>query len=523
MEVDIIQNNGKSTALVASSTPCTLDRKSVHQESQSRQGPMLSALKMPYECSTKQTSRDSDLFFNLAADDLLIVRRNESAATPSELSALAKWKKAKKKNQRPRNTGRQHSNLNVMNASAGRQPTRPIRHPRLQALLRSSPCLADDADDSTTAAQCSTRNRRRRVPRLIKTLRRDSVTDQGHQTDHDDDNRREHDDADVDERNLRQTVTFDDDELDKTCELSDPLDPEVPRAEQPQSGPHPCNLLSSGPPEQINQTVSFDEDELDKACEPSDPHDPEVPQSEPPQPGPHNLSVGPQGQINQTVSFDDDELDEAREPSDPLDPEVLRAEPPQSGPHTCNLPSSGPPEQINQTVSFDDDELDKEPSDPLDPEEPQAVSPQPGPDNLPEGPPEQIDAHEPPLTTTNAISTPDDGFIQARSLHNGANIATMYPPHQLGYSASTSCSALSSLRPSFHIGPPSISITNEYIDAQTTGETQPTGDKCTYTCRKMPQHTYDQLIRATATLLILWSQFWKWRRIKKKACYNYNR
>ena len=57
---------------------------------------MLSALKMPYECPTKQTSCESDLFFNLDADDLLIVLRNESAVTPSELSALAKWKKAKK-------------------------------------------------------------------------------------------------------------------------------------------------------------------------------------------------------------------------------------------------------------------------------------------------------------------------------------------------------------------------------------------------------------------------------------------
>ena len=485
MEVDIIQNNGKSTALVASSTPCTLDRKSVHQESQSRQGPMLSALKMPYECSTKQTSRDSDLFFNLAADDLLIVRRNESAVTPSELSALAKWKKAKKKNQRPRNTGRQHSNLNVMNASAGRQPTRPIRHPRLQALLRSSPCL-DDADDSTTAAQCSTRNRRRHVPRLIKTLRRDSVTDQGHQTDHDDDNRREHDDADVDERNLRQTVTFDDDEIDKTCELSDPLDPEVPRAEQPQSGPHPCNLLSSGPPEQINQTVSFDEDELDKACEPSDPHDPEVPQSEPPQPGPHNLSVGPQGQINQTVSFDDDELDEAREPSDPLDPEVLRAEPSQSGPHTCNLPSSGPPEQINQTVSFDDDELDKacEPSDPHDPEVPQSEPPQPGPHNLSVGPQGQINQtvsfDDDELDEAREPSDPlDPEVLRAEPPQSGphtCNLPSSGPPEQINQTVSFEDDELDKepsdpldpeapqAEPPQPVEPPSISITDGCID-----------------------------------------------------------
>ena len=92
----------------------------------------------------------------------------------------------------------------------------------------------------------------------------------------------------------------------------------------------------------------------------------------------------------------------------------------------------------------------------------------------------------------------------------------MYQPHYEGYSAPTSCSALSSLQPSPLVGPPS-NFTYECIDAQTTG------DKCTYTChtpytwRTTPQHTYDQLIRATATLLILWSQFWKWRRIKKKA------
>ncbi|EJK73681.1 hypothetical protein THAOC_04682 [Thalassiosira oceanica] len=122
MEIDIIQINSKPTALVASFAPYTLDWKSVHQESQSRQGLMLSALTTPHECSTTKASRDSVLFFNLDADELQIIRRNESAVTPSELSALAKWKKAKK-NQRPRNTRRQHSNPNVMNASAGRQAT----------------------------------------------------------------------------------------------------------------------------------------------------------------------------------------------------------------------------------------------------------------------------------------------------------------------------------------------------------------------------------------------------------------
>ncbi|EJK55827.1 hypothetical protein THAOC_24394, partial [Thalassiosira oceanica] len=123
-------------------------------------------------------------------------------------------------------------------------------------------------------------------------------------TDHDA-NSREHDDADVDERNLRQTITFDDDELDKACESesSDPPDPEVPRAELPQLGPHTCNLSSSGPPEQISQTVSFDEDELDEACD----------------------------------------------PSDPLDPEAPHAEPTQHGPNTCHLPSSGPPERTDQS------------------------------------------------------------------------------------------------------------------------------------------------------------------------------
>ncbi|EJK63826.1 hypothetical protein THAOC_15497 [Thalassiosira oceanica] len=106
MEVDIIQNNSKPTALVASFAPYTLDRNSVHQESQSRQGLMLSALTTPHECSTTYEGiarLRPGLFFNLDADELQIVRRNESAVTPSELSALAKWKKAKK-NQWPRNT-----------------------------------------------------------------------------------------------------------------------------------------------------------------------------------------------------------------------------------------------------------------------------------------------------------------------------------------------------------------------------------------------------------------------------------
>ncbi|EJK60295.1 hypothetical protein THAOC_19373, partial [Thalassiosira oceanica] len=131
---------------------------------------------------------------------------------------------------------------------------------------------------------------------------------------------------DVDERNLRQTVTFDDDELDKACEPSDSLDPELDR-------------------------LSFDDNELDKACDPSDPLDPEAPHAEPPQPDLHTCNLpssGPPGQIIQTVSFDKDKLDrKARELSDPLDPEALHAEPPQAGP---NILPEGPPEQNDANV-----------------------------------------------------------------------------------------------------------------------------------------------------------------------------
>lgn len=123
----------------------------------------------------------------------------------------------------------------------------------------------------------------------------------------------------------------------------------------------------------------------------------------------------------------------------------------------------------------------------------------------------------------NASSSPDDGFTQARGSqqNNNVNFATKSrPPSLRGFLRSLVPQHYPLLRPSPYVGPPSLLINDEYIDAQTTGETQPTDDKCTYTCRipctwrKTPQHTYDQLIRATATLLILWSQFWKWRRIR---------
>ncbi|EJK63448.1 hypothetical protein THAOC_15888, partial [Thalassiosira oceanica] len=146
-------------------------------------------------------------------------------------------------------------------------------------------------------------------------------------------------------------------------------------------------------------------------------------------------------------------------------------------PSPSNLPA-GPPERIHLTVPFDDNELDKacEPGEPFDPKAPRAEPPQPGPNILPAGPPEQTDAHVPPPTTINA------SFNQVRGLQhdNSVNIATMYPPQQKGYSASTSCSALPSLRPSFQIEPPPLSIFDECIDAQTTGEPQTTSDKCTY-------------------------------------------
>ena len=88
------------------------------------------------------------------------------------------------------------------------------------------------------------------------------------------------------------------------------------------------------------------------------------------------------------VTFDDDEL---KDELDPLDPEVLRAVPPQPGPN--NLPS-GPPEQINLTVTFNEDEDEPnnacEPGDPPDPEVPRTEPPLLGPHNLPAEPPEQI-------------------------------------------------------------------------------------------------------------------------------------
>ena len=156
MEVDIIQNNGKSASPVSSTSRWTLDRESDHQESQSRQGPTLSALSKPYECPTRQASRNPVPSSNLDTDELYIVRRAEIAVAPSELSALARWKKATK-HQRPHTTRRNRSNSTAMNASAGRQPTG--HHQPHQALPSwPSPCLL--ADDATTAARCSTRNRR---------------------------------------------------------------------------------------------------------------------------------------------------------------------------------------------------------------------------------------------------------------------------------------------------------------------------------------------------------------------------
>ena len=192
------------------------------------------------------------------------------------------------------------------------------------------------------------------------------------------------------------------------------------------------------------RAVTFDDDELEDEL---DPLDPEVPRAVPPQPdGPHNLPVGPPEQINPTVTFDEDEdeLDNACEPGDPLDPEVPRAVPPQPGPH--NLPA-GPPEQIKsfsrnnvelnllQIVTFDEEEPDNacEPGDPPDPETSRAEPPQPGPNNLPSGPPEQIDAHVSPSATSNTPSSPDDGFTQARGSqqNNNVNFATKSRPPSL--------------------------------------------------------------------------------------------
>ena len=451
MEIDISQNNSNPATPAANSTPYTL-LESNRQGSQSRPLPAPSAPSMPYVRPIRQTLRDPAFpAANLDAGDRSKLRAD--ADTSADYRTTRKLKRMMKKTERPRNTRRQHSNPNVMNASAGRQPTRLGRHLQKLKLQVLPPC-SDHDDDATTAAQYH-RRRRRRGLRFI------NPNPSG---DHDD------------ERH----------ELEREPQLEEP---DLSLASEPSAQQ---DDTTNAPYPDLNRTIIINEAEIDQRI------------------------------LRRTVTFEENELDKACESGDPLDPEAPRDEPPQPGP--SHLPARTPT-QIHRTVPFDEDELSKacESGDPFDPEAPRAEPPQPGPDNLPEGPPEQIDAHEPPLTTTNAISTPDDGFIQARRLHIGVNIATMYPPHQLGYSASTSCSALSSLRPSFHIGPPSISITNECIDAQTTGETQPTGDKCTYTCHKMPQHTYDQLIRATATLLILWSQFWKWRRIKKKACYNYNR
>ncbi|EJK62745.1 hypothetical protein THAOC_16629 [Thalassiosira oceanica] len=428
MEVDIYQINSNSAAPAANFTRCTL-LESNRQGSPSLPPPAPSVPLMPYERPIRRTLHDPAVpSVKLDADDR---SKLHADAAPS---ALAKSKRSMKKKDRLRNTRRQHSNPNVINASAGREPTRFGRH--LQKLkLQALPPCSDHNDDATTAAQYH-RRRRRRASRSI------NPNPSG---DHEDD-RHEH------EREPRL------------------IEPDI----SPTSEPDICTTLD-GQIQAVQHTPDPESITLHRPTyKPGDPFDPKAPQADPPQPGPSNLPTRLPEQIHHTVPFDDNELDKACEPGEPFDPKAPRAEPLQ-----------------------------------------------PSPSNLPAGPSEQIDAHAPSPTTINA------SFNQVRDLqhYKGVNIATMYPPQQKGYSASTSCSALPSLRPSFQIEPPSLSIFNGCIDAQTTGEPQPTSDKCTYTCRiphtwrNMPQHTYDQLIRATATLLILWSQFWKWRRIKKKACY----
>ncbi|EJK73095.1 hypothetical protein THAOC_05301, partial [Thalassiosira oceanica] len=300
-------------APAANFTRCTL-LESNCQGSQSLPPPTPSVPLMPYERPIRRTLHDPAVpSVNQDADD------RSKLHADAALSALAKSKRSMKKKERPRNTRRQHSNPNVMNASAGREPTRFGRH--LQKLkLQALPPCSDHNDDATTAAQYH-RRRRRRASRSI------NLNPSG---DHEDDH--------------PSRPTYAQPRINHTPPPSDPFDPKAPQADPPQPGP--SNLLAR------HRTFLFDDDELDKACEPGEPFDPKAPRAEPLQPNPSNLPARPP-QIHHTVSFDDGELDKVCEPGEPFDPKAPRAEPLQ--PSLSNLPARLP-ERIHRTIPFDDDE-----------------------------------------------------------------------------------------------------------------------------------------------------------------------
>ena len=169
MEVDIYRNNSNSATPAATFTSYAL-LESNRQGSQSRPLPSPSVPSMPHDRPIRQTSHDpAFLSANLDAGDRSKLRADIVAQ--AECRTTRKLKGLMKKNERPRNTRRQHSNSNVMNASAGNQPTCP--HPQLQS---------DALDDATTAAQCpSRRRRRRRALRLINPNPRDDHDDDRHE------------------------------------------------------------------------------------------------------------------------------------------------------------------------------------------------------------------------------------------------------------------------------------------------------------------------------------------------------
>ncbi|EJK44426.1 hypothetical protein THAOC_37034 [Thalassiosira oceanica] len=143
MKVDIYQNSSNPVAPAANFTPCTL-MESNCQGSQSLPPPMPSLPLMPYERPIRRHD-PAVSSVNLDADD------RSKLHADAALSALAKSKRSMKKKEWSRNTRRQHSNPNVMNASAGRQPTRLGRHLRKLKLQALPPCSNYD-DNATTAA-----------------------------------------------------------------------------------------------------------------------------------------------------------------------------------------------------------------------------------------------------------------------------------------------------------------------------------------------------------------------------------
>ncbi|EJK62760.1 hypothetical protein THAOC_16614, partial [Thalassiosira oceanica] len=161
MEVDIYQINSNPAAPAANFTRCTLLESNRQGGVRACHLPRRLYLLCPTNIRVgERTLHDPAVpSVNLDADDR---SKLHADAAPS---ALAKSKRSMKNKARPRNTRRQHSNPNVMNASAGREPTRLGRHLRKLKLQALPPC-SDHNDDATTAAQYH-RRRRRRASRSI--------------------------------------------------------------------------------------------------------------------------------------------------------------------------------------------------------------------------------------------------------------------------------------------------------------------------------------------------------------------